>query len=229
VWVDSEDQQQRQTASMSDVSFRIECRGLPVDHTAALAKSLCEQQTWLSQLQGTGIHPIHVAGSQNGWQRPDGTDELLLLSKRTRLRIRIDSSQTDRLINSLEGTVHSINDHSLRILGGSVSALQPTATLFSRYTVYLQDHHTTDEQTLVQRVIDSCRQLGYNPNKILCGRSALISTADGPVTVRSVLLADVPAEFSLLLQEEGLGDLRIMGCGILIPHKDTGAVHQSVA
>jgi len=41
-----------------------------------------------------------------------------------------------------------------------------------------------------------------------------------------VLLADVPVIESLTLQDYGLGDGRTMGCGLLIPHKDTGAVHE---
>ena len=239
---------------MSDVSFRIDCTELPVDHSAELAKSLCSQQSWIQELEGTGVHPIHVAGSQNGWQRPDGSDQSLLLSKRTRLRIRIDSNYTDKLIDSLEGTNHRINGHTLKILNGSVATLKPSATLFSRYTVYLDDqaraekradkgaeisdanwtedsagknakNSAADEQALVMRVVSSCGQLGYTPGKILCGRSATISTDNGLVMARSVLLADVPAEYSLLLQDKGLGDLRLTGCGLLIPHKDTGAVN----
>ena len=232
MWIESEDVQQRQPASMVDVSFKIECAGLPVDHTAKLAKSLCEQQTWLRTLDGTGIHPIHVAGSQNGWQRPVGADQLLLLSKRTRLRIRIECGYADRLIKTLQGTTHLIEGQSLKIMGGRVNVLQPVATLFARYTVFLEDQRNrkdgssaADEQLLTRRVIDSCNQLGYTPSKLLCGRSNTLATTSEPVTVRSVLLADVPAEYSLQLQDAGLGDLRLMGCGILIPHKDTAAVN----
>ena len=33
----------------------------------------------------------------------------------------------------------------------------------------------------------------------------------------------------MILQENGLGDGRTMGCGLFIPHKDTGAVNESTA
>lgn len=232
MWIESEDNQAHKPASMCDVSFRIECVGLPVDHSSKLARSLCEQQSWLQNLPGTGIHPIHVAGSQNGWQRPDGSDQLLLLSRRTRLRIRIDSNHADRLIESLQGTTHHIDAQPLKILGGRVNILQPMTTLFSRYTVYLDDQDSdadenaeANENTLMQRVIGNCKQLGYQPSKILCGKSTRLATSNGPIAVRSLLLADVPTEYSLPLQDAGLGDLRLMGCGILIPHKDTAAVN----
>jgi hypothetical protein len=39
------------------------------------------------------------------------------------------------------------------------------------------------------------------------------------------LLADVPAPSSVVMQHDGLGDGRLIGCGLLIPHKDTGAVN----
>ena len=39
--------------------------------------------------EGAGVHPIQVAISAHGWERPAGADDLLHLSKRTRLVIRI--------------------------------------------------------------------------------------------------------------------------------------------
>lgn len=237
VWHEKEnDGQQSTLAAMADVSFKIDCPRLAVDHAAALSESLCDQQPWLKDLQNTGIHSIHVAGSQNGWQRPEQKEDTLLLSKRTRLKIRINSDQAERLIICLSGSEHTICDHRLKILGGQINHLKPVATLFSRHTVYLRDQAATsteslsladeekDEQILVQQVMNDCKALGYTPTKILCGRLSTMTTAAGVISARSVLLADVPFEYSLLLQEQGLGDLRLMGCGILIPHKDTGAV-----
>jgi len=225
VWLENTDKDRADHRSrMSDVSFRIECPCLPVDHAYALAESLSAQQPWIKHAENAGIHPIHVAGSQNGWQRPDN-DQTLLLSKRTRLKIRINSDHADKLIASLKDTGHTIGEHKLNILDGRASPLQAASTLLSRYTVYEQDgSDSTDEEIFVQRVISNCEALGYTPTKILCGRTNAVTTIRGAIQVRSVLLADVPVEHSLLLQEKGLGDLRLIGCGILIPHKDTAAV-----
>ncbi len=60
----------------------------------------------------------------------------------------------------------------------------------------------------------------------MCGKSRDIAGQAGIVQTRSVLLADIPARESIRLQENGLGDYRTMGCGLMIPHKDTGAVNQ---
>jgi len=76
-----------------------------------------------------------------------------------------------------------------------------------------------------ERVIANCNQLGFHPTKVLCGRTSYVCGDEGELLVRSVLLADVATEYSLALQDSGLGDYRLMGCGMLIPHKDTGAVN----
>lgn len=215
------------TAGCSDVVLKIDCPRLPVDHAAALSESLCTHLPWLKTLTNTGINPVHVAGSQNGWQRPEmDSSEELILSKRTRLRIRIDSAHAQQLIDNLKNTTHSVAGYSLRIKDGHISPVQHSATLFSRYTTY---HNIAgsddDEEAFIAQVISECRKYGYAPTKLLCGRCHHLSTPVGRVTTRSLLLADVPQEYSLLLQDNGLGDLRLMGCGVLIPHKDTGAVN----
>ena len=40
----------------------------------------------------------------------------------------------------------------------------------------------------------------------------------------SVLLHGVGPELSLRLQERGLGELRLQGCGIMVPYKSIAAV-----
>ncbi len=225
VWQDADDDNTRlPVASMSDVIFKIDCRQLPADHAAVLTEALCQQAPWLHKLDHCGVHPIHVAGSQNGWQRPEpDSDEPLILSKRTRLRIRVQNDHAQKLIDSLSETRHQISGYQLDINSARINPLRPCETLFSRYTVYSATH-TQDENAFLQQVMDECSKLGYTPAKLLCGRSQIVSTAAGKVTTRSVLLADVPAEYSIALQDKGLGDFRLMGCGLMIPHKDTGVV-----
>jgi len=227
VWVESNDKEEAATtASMSDVIFKIDCQSLPVDHAAALSEALCELVPWLKELPAAGVHPIHVAGSQNGWQRPEKDGESLLLSKRTRLRVRIDTDHHEKLIQTLENRSLKVDQHTLNILTGRIAPLQPVTTLFSRYTVYLQNKtESSDENAFVQQVINQCKGFGYTPTKVLCGRSGVMAVHGKNIPVRSVMLADVPAEHSLALQERGLGDLRLHGCGLLIPHKDTSAVN----
>ncbi len=210
-------------AALSDVVFKIECRSLPVDHAAQLTDTLCKKAPWLADTACAGIHPIHVAGSQNGWQRPDAESGVpLILSKRTRLRIRVPQAQVAALIEALTDTTHQLDGHNLVITSGRAAPLHNAATLFARFTIY--ESNPDSEDAFIQQVIKDCEAIAYHPTKLLCGKTNYLSTPAGHLAARSLLIADVPPEYSMLLQERGLGDYRLMGCGILIPHKYTGAV-----
>jgi len=226
MWQDTNQNDQLPSAQMSDVSFRIDCHSILVDHASMLADASCEYAPIIRESKRAGIHPIHVAGSQNGWERPDISDEYLLLSKRTRFRIRIENDSAPQVISNLTGITLNIAGSPLHILSGTSRALQPAPALFSRYT-YFEDLDANSEESLFEaRIIDECKSLNFSPTKILCGKEHTINTSAGPRLTRSVLLADVPVVASLKLQDHGLGDGRTIGCGLLIPHKDTGAVHE---
>lgn len=224
VWHEQDDTTPQAQSALQDVVFKIDCNQLPVDHARALSKTLCTRVPWLAQLNGAGVHPIYVAGSQNGWQRPDAhSGEPLLLSKRTRLRIRVPAERADSLIDALSGTTHKVGEEKLTITSGRATPLNNSANLFARYTVY--QHDPQNEDAFLQCVINDCRAIGFQPTKLLCGKSNELLTPKGRVEAKSVLIADIPPEYSLPLQDHGLGDYRLMGCGLLIPHKDTGAVN----
>ena len=73
-----------------DLSFKIECRTLPLDHAWALSSALIKAAPWLTQTEHTAIHLIHGAESGNGWMRPEDTEnELLHLSRRARFTLRL--------------------------------------------------------------------------------------------------------------------------------------------
>lgn len=219
------------SAAMTDVVFRIECTRLPVDHATLLANAVGQHIPHLQKAERAGIHLIHVAGSQNGWERPESEDEFLLLSRRTRFRIRVESAQADSIITTLTGQTLDIDGQPLHILSGNARPISASATLFSRYTFFDDHDANNDEQRFINHVIESvselCREYHYSPTKILCGRQHDLATAEGYQMTRSVLLADIPAQPSILLQDNGLGAGRTIGCGLLIPHKDTGEVNPS--
>jgi len=156
---------------MSDVSFRIECHSLLVDHAALLAEAACKYAPNIKESACAGIHPIHVAGSQNGWERPEERSEYLLLSKRTRFKIRVESDNANQVIAKLTGVTLDIADSPMRILSGQARVLLPAATLFSRYTYFDNLDENVDESVFVKRVIDECKNLDFSPTKILCGKA----------------------------------------------------------
>jgi hypothetical protein len=63
--------------------------------------------------------------------------------------------------------------------------------------------------------------------KALCGKTTAIDSPGGPIEARSLMLADLTQDESILLQQRGLGPYRQLGCGIFIPHKGIDAVHKT--
>jgi hypothetical protein len=62
---------------------------------------------------------------------------------------------------------------------------------------------------------------------MLCGIGHTISTPDGDIETRSVMIADLDKASSLSLQETGVGPGRHYGCGIFLPHKGIRAVGET--
>lgn len=225
-WIDKTPDLKSPDAQTADVVFKLDCKRLPVDHATELAYGVCQRAPWLADLPNCAIHSVHVAGSQNGWTRPDAhSGEWLELSKRTRLRIRVPLMETARLIENLSHSLLTIDGEPLHILEGKVKTLTAGPTLFSRYAAFQQLDDSADEDQFLAKVIETCESVGFTPNKLMCGRTQSIASNNGPLLTRSVLLADVPDEASVKLQDTGIGDYRLLGCGILIPHKDTDAVN----
>lgn len=227
MWQETNNNERTLQAKMIDVVFRIECQRLLVDHAAALADAVCTHAPLIKQSVNAGIHPIHVAGSQNGWERPADGKEYLLLSKRTRFKVRVEAEDASSIINLLSGVTLNVNELPMRIVSGQPRNLSPAQTLFSRYTYFDDLDNDADETTFVERIVNQCQAYGFSPTKILCGKEHTVTTSNGLRLTRSVLLADVPSVQSLTLQDNGFGNGRTIGCGLLIPHKDTGAVHDS--
>ncbi len=205
-----------------DVLFALECRSIPVDHVHALSRALLAAVPWLDA-PDCGIHSIHVAGSQNGWERPaHGGEQHLLLSRRTKLSIRVPEAKVDALRAALEGRTLDVAGASLAIGAGKPRALGKEATLFSRYVA---GPAGVDEETFLRWAVDALGELDIRVRKALCGKTTPLATPDGPIETRSLMLADLSQEDSLRLQQQGLGPHRAMGCGLFIPHKGIEAVH----
>lgn len=203
-----------------DVLFALQGRTLPIDHGYALQQAVFAHAPWLHEEPQAGIHRIHVAGSQNGWRRPDG-DQPLMLSRRTKLSIRIPKSRLDALTQALEQQTLDIAGHALTIGAGKVRLLSRETTLFTRYLVSDQD---LDETAFLAWIADQLQGHGISIRKALCGKPAVLFHPDGAIATRSLLLADLTQDESLTLQQIGLGAHRTLGCGLFIPHKGIEAV-----
>lgn len=202
-----------------DLSFKIECKQLPVSHASELYQALHDLLPWLGEEPAVGIHQIHGATSGNGWERP-ADDELIHLSKRSRMTLRVPSHRVDD-VAGLVGESFDIEGHSVKIGGFNVKPLLPQAVIFARYVAM---PHGMEEDEFTSWVADSLAERDIKVRKMLCGIGHNIQTAEGEISTRSLMIADLDKPTSITLQEEGVGPLRHYGCGIFLPHKGIKAV-----
>jgi len=202
-----------------DISYKINCRCLPVDHAHALSEALKTALDWLEGEPLAGLHLIHVAGSQNGWMRPEAGGELLQLSKRTRLQLRVPKHRIDDA-KRLSGQTLGVAGHPIEVGESHVRPLQTSDVLFSRYVIT----GLNDETQFEQWAVDELCALNVRSKKIMMGMRHTMHISGQPVVTCSLLVADLPPGDSIKLQETGLGAGRAHGCGIFIPHKGIKAI-----
>jgi len=232
LWQDPPQDSSPAPASWTDAVFKISCARLPVDHAYELSEAIASLAPWLFDAPGGGVHPIHLAGSQNGWERPaSSTGDELILSKRTRLTVRVNVSEYTQLIDALTDQTLRVGNCDLTILQAREKPLAVSPTLYARHVYFdnLSDDGVDDsagEAQFIERVLECFSREGFAPTRLLTGKRQSINYGGRQIATRSLLIDSVQPERSLQLQCAGIGDNRMMGCGILIPHKSTAAVHQ---
>jgi len=210
-----------------DVLFSVDCKRLPVDHAYALFAALQQAAPWIAEIDsGVAVHTVHVAGSQNGWERPEqGPDQHLILSRRTKLTIRAPRERMDVLLEDLQGKTLDVSGCRLRIGAAKIRPLSRETTLLARYVATLPED---TEEEFLDWAVRALKRRGVRVRKALCGKTRLLTTPDGPLRTRSLMLASLSREESVRAQREGLGPHRGMGCGIFIPHKGIDAVGKAI-
>ncbi len=210
-----------------DLVFDIDCRELPVDHAHDLSVALGSLLPELLEDPRLGVHTVHLAGSQNGWERPDPKlGQKLILSRRTKLTLRVPAERIAQVQAALDGAELDIGGCPLKIGKSKQKKLSNQGTIFSRHVV-LEPGEEDNENAFLRRIVSHLDERGIRVRKALCGRTAEVAGPQGPVKTRSIMLADLRAEESVRLQEEGIGPLREMGCGLFIPHKGIDAVKKA--
>ena len=58
----------------------------------------------------------------------------------------------------------------------------------------------------------------------VCGKHQRLQLQDGLLDTFSLLLHELTLQDALQLQQQGLGEHRLLGCGVFVPHKSAAAV-----
>ena len=212
----SKEEQNTVPDDVVDLVFSIRCRSLPVDHAWPLAEALLAELPWLKDESGAGVHPFQISEEGNGWMRSEDPDELIHLSRRTKLVLRIPQARTAE-VEALAGRILDVSGNELELLKSSRRKLSALTTLFSRYIIIEKGDN---EAVFIDKIAQRLRAMGIQPPKILPGRERRLRVPGGVLDTRSLMVAEVSLQESVVLQQQGLGDHRLLGCGLFVPHKE---------
>ncbi|NOX42384.1 MAG: type I-MYXAN CRISPR-associated protein Cas6/Cmx6 [Gammaproteobacteria bacterium] len=220
LWKDSDKNTTNATDSVLDLVFSIRCKSLPSDHAFPLSQALQQLLPWFVEEKHAGMHIVHIMTSGHGWTRPTGDGALLLPSRRTKFILRLPKHRVDDARTTLTGKTLDVDGHALTIDSALTRPLSDITTVIARYIVT----DGNQEDVFTQDVINQMHSMGVKPNKLLCGVEKTIMIDKQLIATRSVMVADMSEEESLLLQQNGLGPYREYGCGLFIPQKDINEI-----
>ena len=198
-----------------DLLFQINCTALPVDHAWVLSEEIQRVLPWFSDEALAGLHIIHVADSGNGWERPQGAEDLLYPSRRTRLALRLPKHRLEDA-SALSGQILNIGGHQIEVKTSKSRKLSIADVLYSRYVACDPDW---EEEMFISWAVSELKGMRLRFKKILCGKQNLLVTSDGPLLNRRLMVENLTYEDAVYLQEQGLGSQRTLGCGVFIPQK----------
>lgn len=205
-----------------DISFKLDCKTLPVDHAQALSDAINNSLNWLRDEEHAGLHLIHVAESGNGWMRPeDPENEVLCLSRRTRMTLRVPKHRIQDA-HGLTGKTLDIDGHALTVKEGSEKHLSLLPTMFARYVL---TDAVKDEDQFLTEMVSVLAAMGIPVTKIMAGKLNMLRMRDGDKHCRSLMVAELTPQNAVKLQMQGIGDGRDFGCGLFMPQKGIKAVN----
>lgn len=212
-----------------DLVYSISCKCLPLDHAYAFSSAIRAALPWMDEEPQAGIHLIHGAESGNGWMRPeDPTNELLHLSKRSRMTLRVPKHRVEDA-HGLTGEKLDIDGHSLEVGKAKQKLFSTLPTQFARYVVVPEGISHEDEAAFIEYAAKELKALDLRIRKLLCGRAHALQHPDGDLYTRSLMLADMDVGEAVTLQQQGIGQFQKIGCGLFLPHKGITAVHEMTA
>ncbi len=203
-----------------DLSYRLVGKTIPVDHAWKLSQSITKLLPWFADEELAALHLIHVAESANGWQRPEGADDILHLSRRTKLSLRIPICRLEDA-KQIRGKTLELGEGLIEVADCKVKPLSKSTIIFSRY---LDMKENVKESVFLKSVRQELQQMNIPAKKMLCGRIQVLRRPCKDLITRSLMIADLHIRDSIRLQQVGLGANRKMGCGIFIAHKSIDAV-----
>ena len=205
-----------------DLSFVVKCKCLPLEHMQELYESLSEVLPQLKNDKFAGIHPINGAESGNGWERSNDPNELIYLSRRQKMTIRLSKEYLVEAEN-LAGQIINVAGNDIELGKTSIKKLSDLPTTFCRSIMV---DSRMDEDDFLQWAFNELKALDITVRKMMAGKERVVQLPNGGERItRSLMVAELKQAESIRLQQHGLGEGRKLGCGIFLPQKDIKAVN----
>lgn len=196
------------SADMVDLAFAVQGRTLERDHRRALADALVGRLDWLADEPRAGVHRLKLSA---------GGDDAALLSRRTRLTLRIPRARAAQA-TALSGCTLVVQGHALTLGEAQLRELLPWGTLYA-HLVAADDGD--DEAAFLERLRDELRSHGITC-RVICGRRQALD--HGALSGFGVMLDHLDRGDARRILDSGLGPHRLWGCGVFVPHKSAAAV-----
>jgi len=205
-----------------DLSYAVKCKCLPLEHMQELYDSLSHVLPQLKDDRFAGVHPINGAESGNGWERSSDPNELIYLSRRQKLSIRISKDYLQDA-EKLTGNTINVSGYDIELGKTSIKKLSDLPTTFCR-SILVGNRMVEDD--FLQWAFNELKSLDITVNKMMAGKERVVQLPNGGERVtRSLMVAELTQAESIRLQQYGLGEGRKLGCGIFLPQKDIKAVN----
>ncbi|MGI9334877.1 MAG: type I-MYXAN CRISPR-associated protein Cas6/Cmx6, partial [Gammaproteobacteria bacterium] len=130
---------------------------------------------------------------------------------------RVDDART------LEGASLAVDGFVVEVGVAAARVLAPCADQFARHVV--GDTNETEAQ-FTRRIAALLEARGISPRKLLCGRAGVVHLPAANLPTRSLLVGALTVPEARALQNEPLGEGRLLGCGLFVPHKGTAPVYE---
>ena len=184
-------------------------RTLEVDHGHALLLALLGACPGLERIPGLGVHAVRgIPAEQKGE---------LALSADSQVRLRIPAGSAT-LLRTLTGAELEVGGRAITLGEPQSQALTPVSALWAR-TVTIHFRAAGVAQAQAQLALRFAREFPWGCFRIL--RPRTIRFEGRQILGFEMSVRGLAPQASLLLQGQGFGGRRILGCGLFVPYSAT--------
>jgi CRISPR-associated protein Cas6 len=193
-----------------NLCYKVKGNTLPVDHGFVLFGSISRLLPHFHSETKVGLKLIRGKYMGNG---------LLSIKPGSELVLRMPASLIPEYL-ALAGTTLEVLEHRLDIGVPTTKPLIPATALYAHLVTTKNGHN---EERFKQEIARQMQELGVK-GKLSLGKRRTFQVHGKQVVGYSLLISELTAEESIILQEHGLGGRRKMGCGFFEPWRPKNGV-----